>query len=213
MIDRARSHDDFAAGADPLEPLTVLIVMPTLQAGAADSGVVELVRILASAGHEPIVVSRGGRLAAVIKAAGGDLIELDMASHNPAIDASQRVRNGAHRPRAPLRRHPCAWPRAGMERLSAPRMTGMPFVTTWYKGFRQQNAFKRLYNGVMARGDRVIAVSDQIAELINDRYGTPWDRIAVVPRASTPSASTRPRSRATASTPCAALGASARRPS
>ena len=33
----------------------------------------------------------------------------------------------------------------------------------------------------MARGDRVIAVSDQIAELINDRYGTPWERIAVVP--------------------------------
>jgi len=57
----------------------------------------------------------------------------------------------------------------------------VPFLTTWYKGFREQNAFKRLYNGVMARGHRVIAVSDQLAELINDRYGTPWDRIAVVP--------------------------------
>ena len=33
----------------------------------------------------------------------------------------------------------------------------------------------------MARGDRVIAVSEQIAQLINDRYGTPWERIAVVP--------------------------------
>ena len=33
----------------------------------------------------------------------------------------------------------------------------------------------------MARGDRVIAVSDQIAELINERYGTSWDRIVVVP--------------------------------
>src|SRR4029079_7036537 len=47
--------------------------------------------------------------------------------------------------------------------------------------FREQNAFKRLYNGVMARGDRVIAVSDQLAELINDRYGTPFSRIAVIP--------------------------------
>ena len=36
----------------------------------------------------------------------------------------------------------------------ASRMTGVPFVTTWYKGFREQNAFKRIYNGVMARGDR-----------------------------------------------------------
>ena len=33
----------------------------------------------------------------------------------------------------------------------------------------------------MARGDRVVAVSEQIAQLINDRYGTPWERIAVVP--------------------------------
>jgi glycosyltransferase involved in cell wall biosynthesis len=33
----------------------------------------------------------------------------------------------------------------------------------------------------MARGERVIAVSDQIAELISDRYGTPAYRIAVVP--------------------------------
>jgi glycosyltransferase involved in cell wall biosynthesis len=33
----------------------------------------------------------------------------------------------------------------------------------------------------MARGERVIAVSDQLAELVNDRYGTPWNRIAVVP--------------------------------
>jgi len=63
----------------------------------------------------------------------------------------------------------------------AARVTGVPFLTTWYKGFREQNAFKRIYNRVMARGDRVIAVSDQLAELINERYGTPFDRIAVVP--------------------------------
>ena len=54
-------------------------------------------------------------------------------------------------------------------------------MTSWYKGFREQNIFKRLYNGIMARGDRVIASSEQIAELINDRYGTPWNKITVMP--------------------------------
>jgi glycosyltransferase involved in cell wall biosynthesis len=63
----------------------------------------------------------------------------------------------------------------------AARLSGIPFVTSWYKGFQEQNLFKHFYNGVMARGARVIAVSDQIAQLINDRYGTPWDKIAVVP--------------------------------
>ena len=65
--------------------------------------------------------------------------------------------------------------------LSPRALRGIPFVTSWYKGFREQNIFKHLYNGIMARGDRVIAVSEQIAQLINDRYGTPWERIAVVP--------------------------------
>ncbi len=63
----------------------------------------------------------------------------------------------------------------------AARMTGIAFVTSWYKGFREQNALKRFYNSVMARGDRVIAVSGQLAELVHQRYGTPWDRITVVP--------------------------------
>ena len=33
----------------------------------------------------------------------------------------------------------------------------------------------------MARGDFVIALSEQIAQLINDCYGTPWKKITVVP--------------------------------
>ena len=41
--------------------LTVLIAVPTVEAGAADEGAVELARMLA-AGHRAIVVSSGGRL-------------------------------------------------------------------------------------------------------------------------------------------------------
>ncbi len=65
----------------------------------------------------------------------------------------------------------------------AARITGVPLLTSWYKGFREQNVLKRLYNGVMARGDRVIAVGDQIAELIAERHRTPSKRIAVIPAA------------------------------
>jgi glycosyltransferase involved in cell wall biosynthesis len=163
------------------DPLTILIATPTLQAGAADAGVVELTRVLASAGHEPIVVSRGGRLTREIHATGATCIELDMASHTPVtmLRNAFALKRIVHERRCNIihahARAP-AW-----SACLASRMTGVPFVTTWYKGFREQNAFKRVYNGVMARGAPVIAVSDQIAELINDRYGTPWSRIAVVP--------------------------------
>jgi glycosyltransferase involved in cell wall biosynthesis len=60
-------------------------------------------------------------------------------------------------------------------------MTGLAFLTSWYKGFREQNFLKRLYNSVMIRGDRIIAASDQIAELIVERYGVGADHITVIP--------------------------------
>jgi len=59
----------------------------------------------------------------------------------------------------------------------------VPLITTWHKGYREQNIFKRLWNSSMVRGARVIAVSDQIAELIAERHHTPPERIRVVPAA------------------------------
>jgi len=165
----------------PIQSLTALIAVPTLHAGAADTGALELTRILAAAGHHPLVVSGGGRLADDVRAAGGVCITLDMASRNPV----RMLRNAVAMARL-VREHRCdllhAHGRAAAwSAYIAARITGVPFLTTWYKGFRQQNALKRLYNGVMTRGDRVIVVSDQLAELVNERYGTPWSRIAVVP--------------------------------
>ena len=46
------------------DSVAVLLVVPTLDVGAAGAGAVELVRILASAGFRTIVVSRAGRLVA-----------------------------------------------------------------------------------------------------------------------------------------------------
>jgi glycosyltransferase involved in cell wall biosynthesis len=165
----------------PMQPLTALIVTPTLHEGAAAAGAVELIRILAAAGHRPIIISGGGRFADQAAAGGGTCIMLDMASHNPV-----RILSNALALMRLVREHRCNFIHAlgrapGWSAYIAARITGVPFLTTWYKGFREQNAFKRFYNGVMARGDRVIVVSDQLAELVNDRYGTPWSRIAVVP--------------------------------
>jgi glycosyltransferase involved in cell wall biosynthesis len=162
-------------------PFTVLIVVPSLDVGAADTGAVELVRILSQADHRVIVVSRAGRLVADVTAAGGEFIALDVASNNPF----RILRNAATLIRLARERR-CdaihALGRAGAwSAYIAARVRGIPFLTSWYKGFREQNIFKHLYNGIMARGDRVVAVSEQIAQLINDRYGTPWEKIAVVP--------------------------------
>ena len=161
--------------------ITVLVIVPTLDGGASDAGAVELVRILAAAGHSTVLVSRAGRLAADVTTAGGEFVPLDVSSNNPVV-----ILRNAIILRRLARERRChvlhAFGRAGAwSGLIAARVNGIRFVTSWHKGFREQNLFKRLYNGIMARGDRVIASSEQIAQLINDRYGTPWDRITVVP--------------------------------
>ncbi len=172
-----RDLSSHAAGV----PSAILIVVPSLDGGAADAGAIELTRILSGAGYRPIVASRAGRLVSDITAVGVEFVPLDTASNNPL----RMLRNAAVLARL-ARERQCraihALGRAGAwSAYIAARLRGIAFITSWFKGFREQNAFKRLYNSAMARGDRVIAVSEQIAQLINDRYGTPWQRIAVVP--------------------------------
>ena len=161
--------------------MRVLIVAPALEAGAADSGAVELTRILKHAGHHAIVVSNAGRLVADINAAGAEFVPLNVATANPVrilrnVFALRRLAREKHCDAIHALGRSGAW-----SALVAARLTRLPFLTSWYKGFRDQNLFKHLYNGVMARGDRVVAVSEQLAQLVNDRYGTAWDRISVVP--------------------------------
>ncbi len=162
-------------------PLTVLVVAPTLHAGAADAGAIDLVRILAGNGHRAIVVSNGGRLEDDVAAAGAEFIRLDVADFNPifilrAAFALTRIVRERRCDLIHAHGRAAAW--AG---YVTARMTGVPLLTTWYKGFREQNVFKRLYNSAMVRGERVIAVSDQIAELIVERHHVAPEHIAVVP--------------------------------
>jgi glycosyltransferase involved in cell wall biosynthesis len=162
--------------------MTVLLAVPTLDAGAGDDDALEIVRALTAAGHRAVVVSRGGRHQQDVTASGGTFLCHDVASKNPLV----MLFNCLTLMRI-LRRESCdlvhAHGRApGWSAYVAARIKGVPFVTTWYKGFREQNRVKRFYNSVMARGDRVIAVSPRLAGLIAGRHGTPHERIAVIPR-------------------------------
>lgn len=164
------------------QPLTILIVAPSLDAGAADDGAIELVRLLRKAGHRAIVVSRGGRRQDEVTAAGGEFIRRSTESKNPLVMLSNAFALASM-----VRKHDCdlihAHGRApAWSAYLAARLTGVPFLTTWYKGFREQNWAKHLYNSVMARGDRVIVVSEQLADLVYHRYGLAQDRLALIPR-------------------------------
>ncbi len=186
----ARTDDTVSrdgAHARPVDPplvperrLTVLIAAPTLDLGAADEGAIDLACILAAAGHRPILVSQGGRLENEIARIGAVFVRLDTSNHNPLVIARNAVTL-----RRIVQAHACdivhAHGRApGWSAWLAARLCGVPFITSCYAGFREQNILKRWYNKVIARGDQVIAASEQIAQLLTERYGVPAQRISVV---------------------------------
>src|SRR5690349_13899028 len=181
--DRRANADDDQSGtpAGAHASGAVLIVVPTLDGGAADAGAAQVAGILAKAGHRAVVVSRAGRLVADVTAAGGEFVPLNVSSNNPVVILRNAfILTRIARERRCIAIH--AFGRAAAwSGFIAARLCRIPFVTSWYKGFREQNIFKRLYNRIMARGDFVIASSEQIAQLINDRYGTPWEKITIVP--------------------------------
>ncbi len=160
----------------------ILQIVPTLGPGGAEQGCVDVARAIVAAGGTALVASAGGSLAQELVVAGGELIVMPVQRKTPwamagNIGALRRivVERGVHlvhaRSRAP------AW-----SGLAAARRAGVPFVTTFHAAYNFNNGLKRLYNSVMARGDRVIAISHFIADHVQLNYGVGADRLRVIPR-------------------------------
>ena len=159
-------------GAVSLADVTVLQIIPALDAGGAERTTIDVAGALADAGGRALVASRGGRLVSELQARGGIWIPFPADSKNPAAMSWNVARLArlirlerpaiVHaRSRAP------AW-----VALGAARLTGTPFMTTFHGAYGGTNALKLRYNSVMARGDVVIANSDYTRGLITSLY--PW---------------------------------------
>jgi glycosyltransferase involved in cell wall biosynthesis len=66
--------------------------------------------------------------------------------------------------------------------MLAGKLAHIPYIATCDNLYREQNPLKRIYNSAMVRGARVIALGNGLAQMIERRYGTPRERIAVVER-------------------------------
>lgn len=161
---------------------TILQVIPDLSAGGAERTTVEMAEAITGAGGKALVISTGGRLEGALKAAGGELIEMNVGSKNPltirkntrlieAIVAERTVSLIHARSRAP------AW-----SAYVAAKRTETPFVTTYHGAYSGRTGLKKRYNSVMARGDLVIANSDWTAAHVMDVHGTAADKIVTIPR-------------------------------
>jgi glycosyltransferase involved in cell wall biosynthesis len=166
--------------------MVILQVLPSLVTGGVERGTVEISRAIAEVGGTSLVASAGGRMVATVERAGGRHITLPLAGRDPltiwrnaallaAVIRAERVAIVHARSRAP------AW-----SAWMASRRTGVHFVTTYHGAYGEDLPFKRQYNSVMAKGERVIAASRFIAELVVARHGTDPGRVRVIPRGVDP---------------------------
>ena len=172
--------------AGELGGAVVLQVLPTLDTGGVERGTIEMVQAIAQAGGVPIVASSGGRMAALVTHAGGRHISLPLHSKNPFT-----IWRNAARLAALIRRNDVAIVHArsrapAWSALIAARRTGVRLVTTYHGVYDESLPLKRRYNRVMARGDRVIAISDVVASHVMARHPVSADRLRTIPRGVDP---------------------------
>ena len=163
-------------------PPAVLQVIPRLVSGGAERGTVEIAEALTAAGWQAYVVSAGGPLAELITRCGGTHLTLPVASKNPLVMrcnvvALARIIQGFGIDIVHARSRAPAW-----SAWAAARATDCHFVTTFHNAYGLGSPLKHYYNSIMARGERVIAISNFVADHAAQIYGVGADRLRTIAR-------------------------------
>ena len=181
-----RSADAGAsAGAESSTPApaTILQVLPALGgSGGVERGTVEIAGCISKRGWRSLVASNGGERVYQLQRAGAEHFELPLHSKNPLtiyanigrlekLIREQNVDIVHVRSRAP------AW-----SAYFACQRTGAAFITTFHGTYGAKGGLKRAYNAVMAKGERVIAISSFIAGHLKQLYGAEGGKIRVIHR-------------------------------
>lgn len=147
---------------------TILQVIPALKSGGVEIETLEMAKAIVSAGGRALIaanMTNSGELPPDIK-----FINLPLNTKNPfqmvkntillkKLIQKEKVDIVHTRSRAP------AW-----SAYKASRSLGIPFVTTYHAAYSSSTVLKTFYNSVMARGDRVIAISRFIEDHLTKKY-------------------------------------------
>ena len=150
--------------------IRVLLVIPKLGYGGAETGCYDLAHFLPEQNCRSFIITSGGELFKFINKGKVKTFKLPVHSKNPILILLNAVIisliilfyniNIVHaRSRAP------AW-----SCLIATKLTARKFVTTFHGTYNFSNQFKKFYNSVMVRSHLVIAGSNFIFSHINDNY-------------------------------------------
>ena len=161
---------------------TIAQILPALNTGGVERGVIEISKALIDNNFKSIVISSGGHMEAQLRRTGGTHYKLDVNSKNPfrwhkirkelkIILKNENVDLLHLCSRAP------AW-------IAFPlgKTLKIPVITSIHMRFRKTNFFKKIYNSILIKGDLVIAISKHIEICIKNTFPKVSHKIKVVHR-------------------------------
>ena len=162
------------------QQLKIAQILPALESGGVERGTLEVARELAKQGHRSYVISTGGRLVEQLQRDGSTHVSMSVKNKSPlTLLTVPRLRRWLlenpvdilhARSRLP------AWI-AWLALHGLPANKRPHFITTCH-GAHSVNR----YSAIMARGEKVIAVSEFIREYLIDNYGLEQEAITLIPR-------------------------------
>lgn len=157
--------------------MKIVQLIPELNEGGVERGVVELSRELVKLGFESVIISNGGKLVAQLEQDGALHVKLNVCSKN-ILSAPWRIWKlcRALQKIKPDLLHVRSRVPAWMV-FFANKLLKIPVVSTVH-GFNSVSFYSR----IMTRADHVICVSNAIKQYIQKHYGVHEKQITVIPR-------------------------------
>jgi glycosyltransferase involved in cell wall biosynthesis len=157
--------------------MRIVQLLPELNEGGVERGVVELNREFTKKGIESFVISAGGKLENQINLDGGNHIKFDVCSKNiftlfSRVNGLKKILKELRPDIIHVRSRVPAW-----LVFFANKSLRIKIVSTVH-GFNSVG----FYSSIMQKSDTVICVSNSIKEYIQKHYKTPENKITVIPR-------------------------------
>ncbi len=164
----------------------ILQIIPAMEMGGAEAGTVEISSYMKKKGWNVIVASSGGSLVKKLNLRNINHIKLSLNSKNPLIIffnifriawiiKKYKIKIVHVRSRAP------AW----STYYACSMLKGIKLVSTIHGAYDNQNIFKKIYNSIMLKSVKIIAISNYIKNYLLKNYKfskKKMEKIVVIPR-------------------------------
>jgi glycosyltransferase involved in cell wall biosynthesis len=161
---------------------TLLQVVPRLETGGAEQTTLDVAAAVRAAGGRALVASMGGRMETALLASGAELERMTVHSKNPLVILGNGLRLAGLIRRGKVSLVHVRSRAPAFSAVLAARMAGVPLIATYHGVYNARSALKRWYNGVMTRGEVVIANSEFTRQHVIAQHHVDPDKVVAIPR-------------------------------